>query len=103
MVEKYLNLGGGADASGCNKKSCYQVKAGEIAGCINVALWHAIGNTVSLTMALSPVSCLMDSKGYRCYLLQGPTEIVCKLLFLRQNRIRAPAGFAQAERNPAFP
>ena len=64
MVEKYLNLGGGADASGHNKKSCYQVKAREIAGCINVMLWHAIGNTVSLTMALSPVSCLMDLKGY---------------------------------------
>lgn len=47
-VEKYLSLGGGADRSGRNAKSCYREQPGEIAGCINVACWHALAHTVSM-------------------------------------------------------
>lgn len=46
LVEDYLSVGKGADATGRNSKSAYRKHPGELAGCINVALWHAIGHTV---------------------------------------------------------
>lgn len=46
VVEDYLSVGKGADATGRNSKSSYRKQKGELAGCINIALWHAIGHTV---------------------------------------------------------
>lgn len=44
-VKSGLSTKGGADSSGRN--SHYRKAPGEITGCINVALWHAIGHEVS--------------------------------------------------------
>lgn len=46
-VENILSLGSGADSCGRNTRKAYRFAKGEIAGCINVALWHAIGGEVS--------------------------------------------------------
>lgn len=43
-VENALSFGSSADSSGRNKKSAYRIAKGELAGCINLALWHAIGH-----------------------------------------------------------
>lgn len=48
-VKSGLSTKGGADSSGRN--SHYRKATGEIAGCINVALWHAIGHEVSRQMS----------------------------------------------------
>ena len=41
------SIGKGRDASGRNKKSSYRSEAHEVAGAINISLWHAIGHPVS--------------------------------------------------------
>ena len=46
-VEKSLRMGCGADSTGRNSKSAYRIKKGELSGCINIALWHAVGHEVS--------------------------------------------------------
>lgn len=46
-VENSLRMGCGADSTGRNAKSAYRVKKGELSGCINIALWHAVGHEVS--------------------------------------------------------
>ena len=47
-VESTLSMGSGADSCGRNIKSAYRKVRGEIAGCINVALWHALAHTVRI-------------------------------------------------------
>jgi hypothetical protein len=47
-VESFLRMGCTADSSGRNAKSAYRKVEGELSGCINIALWHAIGHTVSM-------------------------------------------------------
>jgi hypothetical protein len=47
-VESGLSIGSGADSSGRNCKEAYRFAKGELSGCINLALWHAVGHEVSL-------------------------------------------------------
>jgi hypothetical protein len=47
VVEKGLSMGSGADSSGRNCRASYRFAKDEISGCINIALWHAIGHEVS--------------------------------------------------------
>lgn len=46
-VEKVLSTRSGADSCGRNARSAYRFAPGELAGCINLALWHAVGHTVN--------------------------------------------------------
>lgn len=45
-IKSSLKMGCGADSTGRNAKSAYRIAKGEISGCINLAVWHAVGHTV---------------------------------------------------------
>jgi hypothetical protein len=68
-MELTLSMGGGADSCGRNIKSAYRRVKGEIAGCINIALWHALAHTVRL---------LIEIRRFILIAIQGTKAILSK-------------------------
>lgn len=98
-VEKSLSVGRGADGKARNSKQAYRFAEGELSGCINVALWHAIGFTVSVQFVIH-VGVLNPDRSYtvdRLYLFSRSAEKLCQLFGMRKAGARAEACLSQAE------